>query len=208
LSTCRSDGSECSVKLSRKEFDPVNNGSQRGSWPLARRNRKISCSFEKHICFQNAWLNYAINPTSSQERDAFAPNTSNHRPPTITEIDENRPRLAWLDSSGIFLGKFLFSTLYRLLLPPADGNEPQDCNGDTGARAQAKPSMQTRTGPPMAQLPVRTQAGGLCREQFEMTCKRHTTEQSTNITLDNLAPMGAKHTTANLPHPRATGGHF
>jgi len=60
----------------------------------------------------------------------------------------------------------------------------------------------------MAQLPVRTQAGGMCTEELAMKPNAHTTEHSTKITIDNLAPMGATHKTPNLPHLRARGGHF
>ena len=60
----------------------------------------------------------------------------------------------------------------------------------------------------MAQLPLWTQAGGLRSEGFTMKPNAYTTEQSTKITVDNLAPMGATHKTPNLPHPRAAGGHF
>jgi hypothetical protein len=41
-----------------------------------------------------------------------------------------------------------------------------------------------------------------------MKRNNRSTEQSTKITVDNLAPMGATHKTPNLSHPTAIGGHF
>jgi len=60
----------------------------------------------------------------------------------------------------------------------------------------------------MAQLPVRTQAGGVCIEEFTMKRNTHATEQSIKITLDNLAPMGANPHKYNLHPATAIGGHF
>jgi len=46
----------------------------------------------------------------------------------------------------------------------------------------------------MAQLPVRTQAGGMCTEELAMKPNAHTTEHSTKITIDNFGPHGGQPT--------------
>jgi hypothetical protein len=44
----------------------------------------------------------------------------------------------------------------------------------------------------MAQLALRTKAGGVCREELAMKRNAQATEQSTNTTLDKFGPHGGQ----------------